>query len=395
MYYKAAVQISAICTETWRRWMQHWNRFDFLQCTVCKGEFSEPRTLPCMQTFCLNCLQQHRNGRSDAPCPMCSQTYVIPPQGLPRNVFIDRQLVMTQFLLESSKRKLISCDLCDPGVEAVSCCIDCRQRLCQACCTRHARLNCSVQHHLVPLQDKPSAEQMKKLKASYCVVHPSDEITLYCQQLWRRDMWHVLHWSSRQPAPQQHRRNGEEISPAAEEDNETLQSLCIGCRERFTESGFGGRRSLCEQVVTSEEAIGIWIWRTMLFASRLWHLRRRSPTSAGCFVQQSIRRKGGWIWNWRLRRKAGWRSSELRWGEKAGEIAGGDAEELQGLLRRRETQGDCLRCLEGWARADEESRRVDREERGDSCEWCVHCIQGVRASLCQCQELARGNRTDW
>src|SRR6218665_568285 len=58
-----------------------------LICSVCQGIFSKPKALPCMHTFCKDCLHEFVFSRSyDAigrfPCPACGQEVLIPPSGV-------------------------------------------------------------------------------------------------------------------------------------------------------------------------------------------------------------------------------------------------------------------------------------------------------------------------
>lgn len=58
-----------------------------LFCSICKGIFSKPKALPCMHTFCENCLREYVCSRSydtvgRFPCPLCREEISIPPEGV-------------------------------------------------------------------------------------------------------------------------------------------------------------------------------------------------------------------------------------------------------------------------------------------------------------------------
>lgn len=58
---------------------------DFLTCSICFNNFTQPKALPCLHTYCLDCLQAYVTSCATAekfPCPMCRQEVSIPPQGL-------------------------------------------------------------------------------------------------------------------------------------------------------------------------------------------------------------------------------------------------------------------------------------------------------------------------
>jgi ribosomal protein S27E len=69
---------------------------ELTECPICLGEFCVPKQLPCMHTYCLACLKRmtaRRDTGDRVPCPVCSQTFVLPPGGveaLPKNYVVDR-----------------------------------------------------------------------------------------------------------------------------------------------------------------------------------------------------------------------------------------------------------------------------------------------------------------
>ena len=57
---------------------------DLMECSLCLEEFKDPRALPCLHTFCLDCLIElcdtnQNNGR--VKCPMCKEHHRIPRTG--------------------------------------------------------------------------------------------------------------------------------------------------------------------------------------------------------------------------------------------------------------------------------------------------------------------------
>ena len=54
-------------------------------CPICMDQLQNPKLLPCLHTFCLQCLRdlwKNRTAGQPVPCPVCRQTFSIPPSGL-------------------------------------------------------------------------------------------------------------------------------------------------------------------------------------------------------------------------------------------------------------------------------------------------------------------------
>ncbi|KAH3710443.1 tripartite motif-containing protein 3-like isoform X2 [Dreissena polymorpha] len=57
-------------------------REDFLTCPICFNSFTNPKALPCLHTFCLQCLVDYVKDNTQFPCPTCREVIVVPPQGM-------------------------------------------------------------------------------------------------------------------------------------------------------------------------------------------------------------------------------------------------------------------------------------------------------------------------
>ena len=68
---------------------------DIFQCSICMDAFKNPKCLPCIHTFCLECLEKYGEDErpgDEMPCPICQQMFTIPAGGfkkLPNNIFIE------------------------------------------------------------------------------------------------------------------------------------------------------------------------------------------------------------------------------------------------------------------------------------------------------------------
>jgi len=58
---------------------------DMTECSICTEVFTDPRVLPCIHTFCLNCLLNYGKDSYPGdrlPCPLCRKEFTIPHNGL-------------------------------------------------------------------------------------------------------------------------------------------------------------------------------------------------------------------------------------------------------------------------------------------------------------------------
>src|ERR1044072_5282901 len=95
------------------------DNFAITECPICLESFKQPKGLPCLHTFCLQCLERY--GDDEIPggklaCPLCRQEFIIPLGGfhrLPGNFFIE-QLVEHLKVSRGSESKPIEveCGMC-------------------------------------------------------------------------------------------------------------------------------------------------------------------------------------------------------------------------------------------------------------------------------------------
>lgn len=57
---------------------------EFLTCTICFEIYKDPKTLPCLHSFCKDCinnLRQEKAGKNSYPCPICREVFQLPKDG--------------------------------------------------------------------------------------------------------------------------------------------------------------------------------------------------------------------------------------------------------------------------------------------------------------------------
>ncbi|XP_062610375.1 E3 ubiquitin-protein ligase TRIM56-like isoform X2 [Saccostrea cucullata] len=153
-----------------------------LCCKLCDEEFTEPCYLPCLHTFCQNCIDKHRLNSTDNdgyfPCPTC-MTEVSPEEedgaaALPINILARRLSVP---VIDPVKRETL-CFYCKNAgnfVEGKTHCIDCDEFLCKLCADSHTRQEEFSDHQLQSEEDYNA-----DLEKSSCTTVQGQVIPICC-----------------------------------------------------------------------------------------------------------------------------------------------------------------------------------------------------------------------
>ena len=115
--------------------------------------FKTPKCLPCIHTFCLECLEKY--GEDERPgdemlCPICRQLFKIPAEGfmkLPNNIFIE-QIAASATLFTSLASSGMKCEGCKK-TNAKNYCVDCAEPICEACTVIHGNQKITRSHKFV------------------------------------------------------------------------------------------------------------------------------------------------------------------------------------------------------------------------------------------------------
>ncbi|KAI1885161.1 hypothetical protein AGOR_G00217340 [Albula goreensis] len=166
-------------------------------CRVCKNFYRDPKILPCLHTFCTECIRQlepfslssvKEVSSQLSPtlgdqtsmtilCPECDSEVDLPPAGV--DGLATDHLALDEVFLETmlSENCQLVCDLCNEG-DAEKRCAVCNVNLCEFCCQAHRRQKKTSSHLVQHLQDLKAQGRLSR--PVLCPLHPGEEVRLFC-----------------------------------------------------------------------------------------------------------------------------------------------------------------------------------------------------------------------
>ncbi|KAL3878669.1 hypothetical protein ACJMK2_031000 [Sinanodonta woodiana] len=165
-------------------------------CPICLGEFSIPRQLPCMHSFCEKCLRDYLSSQAETlqkldqiKCPICRQDVGISNQGKPTSSMelqFPINLILQSIIGDSKAKVKQPCDAChNAGIasQAHDLCMVCEETMCKTCSTVHRNQKFSRNHVIISVDEMLSNPQhvMKIAKGFSCPEHDGESIDFYCK----------------------------------------------------------------------------------------------------------------------------------------------------------------------------------------------------------------------
>ncbi len=156
-------------------------RDQFLSCKICLDGLKLPKTLPCLHTFCAECMHYYvEHNRIDSRkfcCPICRRQIYIPKNGV--EGFPDSFFVASLADMVDSRGQDKYCGICkfrNAKVGASTLCVECKIELCEDCSTAHTAAKVTQEHTQLPL-----SQGALTARENYCRVHRGETIKYYCE----------------------------------------------------------------------------------------------------------------------------------------------------------------------------------------------------------------------
>ena len=161
------------------------------ECPLCSETVKEPKTLPCLHSFCLNCLDKHagharRRRKEKLKCPVCLTEFNVPKgdtfSDFPTSFHLNR--LVNVLAINDSNADMQTCNSCDDSSVVTSYCFVCQSFLCAACFDAHQRLKATRGHRSI-LFEKLRVQDVEELmhRPAMCTqkYHQSEALEYYCE----------------------------------------------------------------------------------------------------------------------------------------------------------------------------------------------------------------------
>ena len=165
-----------------------------LECSICLDTFTDPLCLPCMHTFCAQCIKEYiqksqtaENETKEFNCPTCRYRVDIPEGGverLPKHLFVNN---LKEVITLTSKSET-KCDYCNAkGNETLATwrCIDCCISLCDKSKDAHDHVySMSKPHQVLKIFDWKQSDisGICSQNKEFCSHHETEILKFYCSK---------------------------------------------------------------------------------------------------------------------------------------------------------------------------------------------------------------------
>src|SRR6218665_2747329 len=169
---------------------------EITECPICMSVFTDPRILPCIHTFCFECLNRigeaaQKKPADKMPCPLCRKEFIIPEDGMKvvqKNFFMENLLVYKTTLQEGGNT--IICDMCNIRTEgkvsqipkATTRCLECQDYYCDSCVKVHQFQKVTKDHQMVKIGSDIKSQTKRLVSMKSCTKHIGKPLDYYCSE---------------------------------------------------------------------------------------------------------------------------------------------------------------------------------------------------------------------
>ena len=161
-----------------------------VSCPVCTNIYTDPKHLPCLHSFCLQCLKHwHRSshGRDTIRCPKCQVLSKVPDSGdlkdLPTSFYLNGFIDV--LAIKECKTSQVGCGNCQKKSSESSYCFQCCMFWCEECLIAHNIIQSNKDHRVLALKDFQEKDYEDVLKRPlFCSKqrHEKEELKYFCKK---------------------------------------------------------------------------------------------------------------------------------------------------------------------------------------------------------------------
>ena len=135
-----------------------------LTCSICLDIYTNPKSLPCLHSFCEHCLEglplDKKNEAYYLSCPTCRHCTELPEEGagaFPVAFHLNNFKEVHSFMKKLADPQQVTCDNCITA-NATGYCKDCSKFLCMKCDGIHKQWGPTSNHHLTSLDEVTASD---------------------------------------------------------------------------------------------------------------------------------------------------------------------------------------------------------------------------------------------
>ncbi|XP_006817473.1 tripartite motif-containing protein 2-like [Saccoglossus kowalevskii] len=154
---------------------------DYVSCAICLEQCKKPKILPCLHTFCEDCLEQlvEQTHARRFRCPTCKSMCTSCIGSLKGNHFMVSLIDLVNENRE--KEAVVLCDVCATNA-ANHICVDCSKDLCETCINEHRT---TLSHQVLTLQECTELKVEKEVSwysiLDHCLKHTNNRLDYFCE----------------------------------------------------------------------------------------------------------------------------------------------------------------------------------------------------------------------
>ena len=164
-----------------------------LKCGICLELFQDPRSLPCLHTFCRECIQRSLNEENHSlKCPVCRVKHELSEGAglLPVNQYALQELPLKRLQKQrednGGPHQLVECKSCGEQAVMVAWCYECDAMICPLCEASHKKFAFFREHHVVKKPTEGDTIEVGPRASSAimaitkCLIHIDQNLKHFC-----------------------------------------------------------------------------------------------------------------------------------------------------------------------------------------------------------------------